>query len=159
MEIRLAGFKYATKVDSNGKVKNNFSGSPTHLSHIYFAPEVFEKKDHSYEVDSWSLGCILYALLVGKSPFVSETIKETLARIKNHPPVYHNFPPNVGPQAKSLISKLLQSDPSKRPSVDEMLEDEFMTTGYMPKRLPVSCLTKAPSEFGDFVGKYVIYGE
>ena len=31
-----------------------------------------------------------------------------------------------------------------RPTVDVVLHDEFMTCGYMPNRLPLSCLTMAP---------------
>ena len=38
------------------------------------------------------MGCILYTLLVGKSPFLSKTIKDTYARIKNNPPDYHTIP-------------------------------------------------------------------
>ena len=32
----------------------------------------------------------------------------------------------------------------KRPSVGKILQDEFLTQGYMPSRLPTSCLTMAP---------------
>ena len=34
--------------------------------------------------------------------------------------------------------------PRWRPNVDQVLCDEFMTCGYMPTRLPLSCLTMAP---------------
>ena len=30
---------------------------------------------HSYEVDIWSIGCIMYTLLVGKPPFETQTLK------------------------------------------------------------------------------------
>ena len=72
------------------------------------------------------------------------------------------MPSRVGPLAKNLIQKLLQHEPNKRPSVAEILQvriesgiliymiimtilqDDFMTMGYLPPRLPVSCLTMAP---------------
>ena len=63
------------------------------------------KKGHSYEVDVWSIGCILYTLLVGKPPFETQTLKDTYARIKRNE--YH-VPSRIGPAAKNLISKLLQ---------------------------------------------------
>jgi len=43
-----------------------------------------------------------------------------------------------------LIRKLLQDDPLKRPNIDVILQDDFMTQGYLPSRLPPSCLTMAP---------------
>ena len=104
------------------------------------------KKGHSYEVDVWSLGCILYTLLVGKPPFETQTLKDTysrlvqiiilreflcrqlvlkstniifLFRIKRNE--YH-VPSKIGPLARNLITKLLQNDPCKRPSVTEILQ-------------------------------------
>jgi len=136
MEIKLGDFGLATHVDYEGERKRTLCGTPN-----YIAPEVLQKKGHSYEVDIWSLGCILYTLLVGKPPFETSTLKDTYNRIKNNE--YH-IPAKVGPLAKKLIFKLLQSDPARRPTIDEMLRDDFMTGGYMPTQLPVSCLTMAP---------------
>jgi polo-like kinase 1 len=45
----------------------------------------------------------------------------------------------------SLINFVVfQHDPSQRPTIKEILQDDFMTMGYLPPRLPVSCLTMAP---------------
>ena len=60
---------------------------------------------HSYEVDIWSIGCIMYTLLVGKPPFETQTLKDTYKRIRANE--YH-VPSKVGPLAKLLIRKLLQ---------------------------------------------------
>jgi len=136
MEIKIGDFGLATRVDYDGERKRTLCGTPN-----YIAPEVLGKKGHSYEVDVWSLGCILYTLLVGKPPFETQTLKDTYTRIKKNE--YH-IPSRVGPLAKALISKLLQHEPMKRPSVNEVLKDDFLTLGYMPPRLPVSCLTMAP---------------
>ena len=136
MECKIGDFGLATKVDYDGERKKTLCGTPN-----YIAPEVLGKKGHSYEVDVWSLGCILYTLLVGKPPFETQTLKETYTRIRKNE--YH-VPSRVGPLAKNLIQKLLQHDPSRRPSVAEILQDDFMTMGYLPPRLPVSCLTMAP---------------
>lgn len=136
MEIKLGDFGLATKVDYDGERKRTLCGTPN-----YIAPEVLGKKGHSYEVDVWSLGCILYTLLVGKPPFETQTLKDTYNRIKKNE---YYVPSAVAPMAKSLIQKLLQHEPSKRPTVSEILRDDFMTMGYLPPRLPVSCLSMAP---------------
>merc|ERR1719210_2900542 len=135
MEVKIGDFGLATKVDYDGERKRTLCGTPN-----YIAPEVLGKKGHSYEVDVWSLGCILYTLLVGKPPFETQTLKDTYNRIKKNE--YH-VPSRVGPLAKNLIQKL-RHEPNKRPSVAEILQDDFMTMGYLPPRLPVSCLTMAP---------------
>jgi len=136
MEVKIGDFGLATKVDYDGERKRTLCGTPN-----YIAPEVLGKKGHSYEVDVWSLGCILYTLLVGKPPFETQTLKDTYTKIKKNE--YH-IPSRVGPLARALIQRLLQHEPTKRPSVAEILKDDFMTMGYLPPRLPVSCLTMEP---------------
>jgi len=136
LEIKIGDFGLATQVDFDGEKKRTLCGTPN-----YIAPEVLGKKGHSYEVDVWSLGCILYTLLVGKPPFETQTLKDTYSRIKRNE--YH-IPSKIGPLARNLISRLLQADPSKRPSVSEILKDDFMTMGYLPSRLPASILAMAP---------------
>merc|ERR1719361_2666725 len=136
MEIKLGDFGLATKVDYDGERKKTLCGTPN-----YIAPEVLTKKGHSYEVDIWSIGCILFTLLVGKPPFETQTLKETYKRIRAND--YH-IPSRIGLHAKSLIRQLLQDDPLKRPAINQILNDDFITQGYMPSRLPTSCLTMAP---------------
>lgn len=46
--------------------------------------------------------------------------------------------------AASLIQKMLQTDPAARPTIHELLNEEFFTSGYIPARLPITCLTVPP---------------
>ncbi|XP_037092997.1 serine/threonine-protein kinase PLK1-like [Pollicipes pollicipes] len=136
MEVKIGDFGLATRVDFAGERKRTLCGTPN-----YIAPEILAKKGHSFEVDVWSIGCILYTLLVGRPPFETESLKETYTRIKKNE---YSIPKTVGPLAKSLIQRILQGDPNRRPTVDQVLHDDFMTMGYIPIRLPTSCLTMAP---------------
>ncbi|KAJ6612090.1 hypothetical protein lerEdw1_015193 [Lerista edwardsae] len=136
MEVKIGDFGLATKVEYDGERKKTLCGTPN-----YIAPEVLGKKGHSFEVDVWSIGCIMYTLLVGKPPFETSCLKETYIRIKNNE---YTIPPHINPVAAALIQKMLRPDPAARPTVDELLADEFFTTGYAPLRLPTSCLTVAP---------------
>ncbi|XP_022292480.1 serine/threonine-protein kinase PLK1-like [Crassostrea virginica] len=136
MEVKIGDFGLATRVDYDGERKRTLCGTPN-----YIAPEVLGKKGHSYEVDVWSLGCILYTLLVGKPPFETSCLKDTYMKIKKNE--YH-VPSRVSLPAKNLIMKLLKGDPTDRPNMDTLLEEEFFHTGYLPPRLPTSCLTMAP---------------
>ncbi|XP_041063080.1 serine/threonine-protein kinase PLK1 isoform X1 [Carcharodon carcharias] len=136
MEVKIGDFGLATTVQYEGERKKTLCGTPN-----YIAPEVIGKKGHSFEVDVWSLGCIMYTLLVGKPPFETSCLKETYLRIKKNE---YNIPKHVNPVAASLIQKMLRSDPSARPNIHELLNDEFFTSGYLPVRLPTTCLTMAP---------------
>lgn len=136
MELKIGDFGLATKLDFEGERKKTLCGTPN-----YIAPEVLCKKGHSFEVDIWSMGCILYTLLVGHPPFETQSLKDTYNKIKRNE--YH-IPSRIGPLARTLISRMLQADPLSRPNVDQVLNDDFMTMGYMPSRLPLSCLTMPP---------------
>lgn len=136
MEVKIGDFGLATRVDYDGERKRTLCGTPN-----YIAPEVLGKKGHSFEVDVWSLGCILFTLLVGKPPFETSCLKDTYMKIKKNE--YH-VPSRVSLPAKNLIMKLLKGDPTDRPNMETLLEEEFFHTGYLPPRLPTSCLTMAP---------------
>ena len=43
-----------------------------------------------------------------------------------------------------FFCRMLRGDPSRRPSIEEVLEDDFFNFGYMPSKLPTSCLTVQP---------------
>ncbi|XP_036418519.1 serine/threonine-protein kinase PLK1 [Colossoma macropomum] len=136
MEVKIGDFGLATKIEFDGERKKTLCGTPN-----YIAPEVLCKKGHSFEVDVWSLGCILYTLLVGKPPFETSCLKETYVRIKKNE---YTIPRHINPVAATLIRRMLHADPTLRPSVADLLTDEFFTSGYVPLRLPTSCLTVPP---------------
>uniref|UniRef100_A0A3Q3L9M7 Serine/threonine-protein kinase PLK n=1 Tax=Mastacembelus armatus TaxID=205130 RepID=A0A3Q3L9M7_9TELE len=136
MDLKIGDFGLATKIEFDGERKKTLCGTPN-----YIAPEVLCKKGHSYEVDVWSLGCILYTLLVGKPPFETSCLKETYNRIKKNS---YTIPWHINPAAASLIKRMLHADPAQRPTVAELEMDEFFTSGYIPARLPTTCLTVPP---------------
>ncbi len=74
-----------------------------------------------------------YTLLVGKPPFETESLKDTYQRIKRNE--YH-IPSHINPEARSLIKRLLRSDPSSRPTAGDILHDPFLTAGFIPAKLP-----------------------
>jgi polo-like kinase 1 len=94
------------------------------------------KTGHSYEVDIWSLGVIIYTLIIGKPPFETTDVKATYDRIKKN---NYSFPDHVAisDPAKDLITRILSKDPSRRPVLDEILNHEFFNNGQsIPKTLP-----------------------
>ena len=141
MMIKTGDFGLATKLEFEGERKRTICGTPN-----YIAPEVLDgKQGHSYEVDIWSFGVILYTILIGKPPFETSDVKTTYRRIRMNA---YSFPEhvNISDQAKSLITRILHSDPSRRPSLDDILSHDFFHMGgSIPKTLPNSTLACPPS--------------
>lgn len=135
LQVKIGDFGLAAKIEFDGERKRTMCGTPN-----YIAPEILSKKGHSFEVDIWSLGCIMYTLMVGRPPFETPSLKETYAKIAN---CNYTFTIALSPAAKHLIMIMLQSDPSKRPKINTLNVHEFFK-GYCPSSLPVSCLAMAP---------------
>uniref|UniRef100_A0A7S4BZW7 cGMP-dependent protein kinase n=2 Tax=Chrysotila carterae TaxID=13221 RepID=A0A7S4BZW7_CHRCT len=77
----------------------------------YLAPEIILEKGHGKAVDYWALGVLFYEMLNGHSPFEAEETLQTYQKILDGTV---NYPPNIDPDAKDLIGKLLQKDISRR---------------------------------------------
>ena len=142
MELKIGDFGLATKLEFDGERKRTICGTPN-----YIAPEILEaKQGHSYEVDIWSLGVIIYTLLIGKPPFETSDVKTTYRRIRMNA---YTFPDHVqiSEPAKDIITKILNNDPTKRPSIEELLAHDFLNHGgSIPRLLPASTLACPPSK-------------
>ena len=91
----------------------------------YFAsPEVWSGKPYGLKSDIWSLGCILYQITTLRMPFKGNNFKEVY---KNVLKCKYDPPPKTYSQDLSLIiKKMLQIDPDKRPSAQEILDDPII---------------------------------
>lgn len=136
MEVKVGDFGLATKINADHDRKLTLCGTPN-----YIAPEVLMKKGHGFEVDVWSLGCIVYTLFVGKPPFETSELKDTYRRIRNND---YEIPAHVPQEAKLFIQQMLRANPKERPSMEAILKDTYLTKNYIPSKLPQSCLTMAP---------------
>eukprot|EP00808_Paulinella_micropora_P019064 g795.t1 len=149
LNIKVGDFGLATKLSHPGERKRTICGTPN-----YIAPEILQKEGHSFEVDVWSMGVIMYTLLIGKPPFETASVKSTYKRIQSNS---YNFPPGVrlSRAARHLITRILSPVPEQRPSLAEIRNDEFFHQSPFPASLPEHILTdpleyvhcKHPSSF------------
>lgn len=72
MNVKVGDFGLAALIESPGERKKTICGTPN-----YIAPEVLfdTANGHSFEVDTWSVGVILYTLVVGRPPFQTKDVK------------------------------------------------------------------------------------
>ncbi|KVI12353.1 Protein kinase, ATP binding site-containing protein [Cynara cardunculus var. scolymus] len=115
--LRLSDFGLCKPLDCSTLEDHDFStvdnvSNSTAYSTVgtpdYIAPEVLLKKGYSLECDWWSLGAIMYEMLVGYPPFYSDDPMSTCRKIV-HWKSHLKFPQeaHLSSEAKDLISKLL----------------------------------------------------
>lgn len=76
----------------------------------YIAPEMLNRKGYCETVDWWSVGIMIYEMLIGYAPFSAESNEEIYFKIQNHQD-YLFFPPEVdlSEDVIDLISRLITS--------------------------------------------------
>ncbi|KAM3741180.1 hypothetical protein ACB098_08G155400 [Castanea mollissima] len=104
-----------------GERFNEIVGSP-----YYMAPEVL-KRNYGPEVDVWSAGVILYILLCGVPPFWAETEQGVAQAIIRSVIDFKRDPwPKVSDNAKDLVKKMLDPDPRRRLTAQEVLDHPWL---------------------------------
>ncbi|KAI5326059.1 PREDICTED: CBL-interacting [Prunus dulcis] len=94
----------------------------------YVAPEILGKKGYEgAKVDIWSCGIILFVLNSGYLPFNDQNLMVMYRKIYKGD---FRFPRWTSPDLRRLISRLLDTNPETRITVDEILKDPWFGKGY-----------------------------
>ncbi|KAK6123274.1 hypothetical protein DH2020_042981 [Rehmannia glutinosa] len=113
-------------------------GSP-----YYMAPEVL-KRNYGQEVDIWSAGVILYILLCGVPPFWAETEQGVALAILRGVIDFKREPwPQVSESAKSLVRQMLEPDPKKRLTAQQVLDHPWIQNAKKASNVPLGDIVRA----------------
>ncbi|XP_065225876.1 ribosomal protein S6 kinase 2 beta isoform X3 [Planococcus citri] len=77
----------------------------------YMAPEVVNRKGHSFAADWWSFGVLMYEMLTGTLPFQGPNRKDTMSQILR---AKLGMPQNLSPEAQALLRVLFKRNPANR---------------------------------------------
>ncbi|XP_013863007.1 cGMP-dependent protein kinase 1 [Austrofundulus limnaeus] len=103
--IKLVDFGFAKEL-MRGEKTYSFVGTPE-----YMAPEIIKNQGHDFAVDFWSLGILIFELLVGSPPFSSSEPHKIYTKILDG---VLKYPPYMSEASKSIISKLCRPRPGQR---------------------------------------------
>ncbi|MBA0740555.1 hypothetical protein Gogos_013750, partial [Gossypium gossypioides] len=94
----------------------------------YVAPEILAKKGYDgAKVDVWSCGIVLYVLHAGYLPFNDPNLMVMYRRIYKGE---FRFPKWTSPDLRRFLSRLLDTNPETRITVDEIITDPWFKKGY-----------------------------
>ena len=90
----------------------------------YAAPEVWEKESYNNKCDIWSIGCITYEMACLRVPFRGTSIHQLYLNIKRGN--YEEIPKIYSNDLKYIIKLILCLDPLKRPSAEDLLNNDII---------------------------------
>jgi len=121
--VTLIGLQYAQPIIDGVPLTGNFDHRKVWWRYAYKAPEIERNFVHDKSVDLWSLGVSICYLLTSVSPFRGDGA--TLASNKHSGNlVFDMVVPSQS--AQNLVQKLLQVDPADRPTIQQVLDSEWM---------------------------------
>ncbi|KAL8750796.1 MAG: hypothetical protein Q9199_006840 [Rusavskia elegans] len=141
--LKIADFGFARSLPSTS-LAETLCGSP-----LYMAPEILRYEKYDAKADLWSVGTVLYEMMVGKPPFRAANHVELLRKIERSEDRIR-FPEEttLSDSLKRLIRRLLRRNPVERISFADFFNDTVIKDqipGLVEEDKPAE-LPKRPDE-------------
>jgi serine/threonine protein kinase len=121
-KLKIIDFGLSNFFSLDGDLLSTPCGSP-----CYASPEmVAGRKYKGFMIDIWSTGIILYAMICGYLPFEDPDNEKLFLKILE---CNLTFPNYVSTLVKDIIKKILNTDPEKRLTINEIKKHPFYLTG------------------------------
>lgn len=105
MDAKLCDFGLARNMSRETHLLTSVKGTP-----LYMAPEVMRDEPYDHQAEFWSLGCILYEMLIGQPPFKAKSMNHLQNLLQKQPIVW----PNAGESCLSFLQGLLKKNKDER---------------------------------------------
>eukprot|EP01111_Echinosteliopsis_oligospora_P016364 TRINITY_DN6771_c0_g1_i2.p1 TRINITY_DN6771_c0_g1~~TRINITY_DN6771_c0_g1_i2.p1 ORF type:complete len:638 (-),score=152.83 TRINITY_DN6771_c0_g1_i2:33-1853(-) len=142
--IKIADFGFSNTI-KQGNLLSTFCGSP-----VYAAPEiVLQKKYNGPAVDIWSLGVILYVLVVGVLPWKLERTGRItdIERLLEGQYSYPSDVTDVSSLCRDLISKMITPNTEKRYTIAQVAAHTWLSDAFDKPTSPMLYVPKSPHFF------------
>ncbi|KAL8843538.1 MAG: hypothetical protein Q9170_000042 [Blastenia crenularia] len=145
--LKIADFGFARSLPSTS-LAETLCGSP-----LYMAPEILRYEKYDAKADLWSVGTVLYEMMVGKPPFRASNHVELLRKIERGEDRI-KFPEEttLSDSMKRLIRRLLRRNPVERISFSDFFNDTVIKDqipGLIDEDRPAQALKRAEETLGN----------
>lgn len=142
--LKIADFGFARHLATTS-LAETLCGSP-----LYMAPEILKFQKYDAKADLWSVGTILYEMVVGKPPYGGSNHVQLLANIERHD---LRFPPQIviSSPCKQLLMGLLHRRPVTRMGFDEFFHHEYVGLADDPSPSPAFAGSSSASTDGSLM--------
>ncbi|XP_035826052.1 serine/threonine-protein kinase Nek8 isoform X2 [Aplysia californica] len=95
----------------------------------YISPELCEGKPYNQKSDIWALGCVLYELATLKRAFEAANLPALILKIMRG--TFSPISSHYSPQLQDLIRRMLHLDPTKRPTINQIMAQPILINTIM----------------------------
>lgn len=121
--IKIGDLGFSKIISGHEEILTSAVGTP-----LYMSPQILSNSIYTEKTDIWSLGIILYEMLVGELPWRVNSIQEIKEKVKHKP----EFPRHclINPSTKSLILKMLAHEEKDRIGWQELFTLYLNPSGH-----------------------------
>ncbi|TXS40426.1 hypothetical protein EAO75_36280 [Streptomyces sp. uw30] len=146
--VKLVDFGIAAYAEAADYTRITASGAVIGTP-AYLAPEQAQGQPVNHRSDLYSLGCTLYELLTGQTPFSGTTFKVLLDHLNTPPVPPSERRPDLEPW-DGLVLNLLAKDPETRPTNAASVGQGLEALTLVPSRAPRSTAREVPTLVAPF---------
>ena len=124
--IKISDFGISKRVEVTNLSQPMKLNNRTSLqgSVFWMAPEVVKQTSYTRKADIWSLGCLIVEMFTGEHPFPNCNQLQAIFQIGQM--AKPATPEDCSDEAKAFLNKTFEHDFEKRPSADELLQEDFL---------------------------------
>jgi eukaryotic-like serine/threonine-protein kinase len=111
---------------------------------LYISPEQVRGDRVDGRTDLYSLGCVLFEMLTGRTPFEGDLAALSYAHTHSPAPRVRSINPAVPAAMDDLVAAMLEKDPAQRPSTGEEVERTLAAAMRRDAVVPTASMERVP---------------